>query len=153
VANPHLAGIDQAAEVRAAYARYPGLRATVLDYCDDMASVWAAADLAIARAGASTCAELTACGVPSILLPYPFHKDMHQLANARQLEKKGAALILTDEKDAKSNAASIQEAIQPLLYDHARRQAMSEAARTLGKPAAADAVAAEILRLVDASSR
>ena len=60
----------------------------VIDYCDDMASVWALADLAIARAGASTCAELTACGVPSILLPYPFHKDMHQLANARELVKK-----------------------------------------------------------------
>ncbi len=85
----HLAGVDQAADVRAAYAKFPQVRVKVMDYCDDMGSVWAIADLAIARAGASTCAELTACGVPSLLLPYPYHKDMPQRANAEELRCAG----------------------------------------------------------------
>lgn len=149
----HLAGIDQAQAVRAAYARYPQVHAKVIDYCDDMASIWAVADLAIARAGASTCAELAACGVPSLLLPYPYHKDMHQRANAAELEKVGAALIIDDAKDAKSNAAAIKKPLESLLYDDAKREAMTGSARAAGKPDAAGAIAREILGLIASSSR
>jgi len=139
--------------VRTAYAKFPDVRVRVMDYCDDMASLWAIADLAIARAGASTCAELTACGVPSLLLPYPFHKDMHQRANAEELEKAGAAVIIDDAKDASINAAAIKTALDSLLYDDARRSLMAEAAQVAGKPTAADAIAGEILALVAESSR
>lgn len=149
----HLSGMDQADAVRKAYARFPNVRVKVMDYCDDMASLWAVADLAIARAGASTCAELTACGVPSLLLPYPFHKDMHQRANALELERVGAALIIDDAKDAQRNALAIKTALYSLLYDDARRSLMAEAARVSGKPQAADAIAAEIVALVAESSR
>jgi UDP-N-acetylglucosamine--N-acetylmuramyl-(pentapeptide) pyrophosphoryl-undecaprenol N-acetylglucosamine transferase len=149
----HLAGMDQADAVRAAYAHFPNVRVKVIDYCDDMASLWAVADLAIARAGASTCAELTACGVPSILLPYPFHKDMHQRANALELVKAGGAVIVDDEKDARRNALAIQEALQTLLYDDAKRNGMANRARLAGKPEAADTIAREILGLIAASSR
>jgi UDP-N-acetylglucosamine--N-acetylmuramyl-(pentapeptide) pyrophosphoryl-undecaprenol N-acetylglucosamine transferase len=149
----HLAGVDQAAAVREAYARYPGLRVKVIDYCDDMASLWAVADLAIARAGASTCAELTACGVPSVLLPYPFHKDMHQRANAVELVKAGAAVIVDDAKDAGRNAAAIKSMLDSLLYDDDRRTLMAEAAQVAGKPQAAAAIAGEILAAVASSSR
>src|SRR6185369_10030475 len=117
-----------------AYAQFPQIRAQVMDYCDDMASLWAVAELAIARAGASTCAELTACGVPSVLLPYPFHKDMHQRANAKELEKAGAAVIIDDAKDAKLNAAAIQKQLETLLYDDSRRVQMAQSARAIGKP-------------------
>ena len=140
--------------VRNAYAKFPGLRVKVIGYCDDMASLWAVADLAIARAGASTCAELTACGVPSLLLPYPFHKDMHQRANAAELARAGAAVIVDDAKDAATNAAAIKTALQSLLYDEDRRSAMAEAAQIAGKPHAADAIAGEILALtITPSSR
>ena len=118
-----------------------------------MASLWVVADLAIARAGASTCAELTACGVPSILLPYPFHKDMHQRANALELEKVGAAVVVNDEKNAPENAAAIQKALKTILYDDTRRAEMARCARLAGKPLAANAIAGEILALIAGSSR
>jgi UDP-N-acetylglucosamine--N-acetylmuramyl-(pentapeptide) pyrophosphoryl-undecaprenol N-acetylglucosamine transferase len=118
-----------------------------------MASVWAVADLAIARAGASTCAELTACGVPSLLMPYPFHRDLHQKANAEELVKSGAAKLIEDEKDAAKNAASVKKSLETLLYDPEKRKEMATAARNAGKPGAARDIAREILMLISAQSR
>jgi UDP-N-acetylglucosamine--N-acetylmuramyl-(pentapeptide) pyrophosphoryl-undecaprenol N-acetylglucosamine transferase len=106
-----------------------------------MADIWAVADLAISRSGASSCAELTACGIPSVLFPYPFHKDMHQRANAQVLADAGAAILLDDEKDRKKNSDKLRGAIESLLYDADKRRAMSEAAHRLGKPHAAANVA------------
>jgi UDP-N-acetylglucosamine--N-acetylmuramyl-(pentapeptide) pyrophosphoryl-undecaprenol N-acetylglucosamine transferase len=113
-----------------------------------MADVWAASDLAVSRSGASTCAELTACGVPSILMPYPFHKDQHQRLNAKVLADAGAAVLLDDARDAKRNAEALLPLLAPLIHDADRRKAMAQAARTLGKPAAADAVAGVIQELI-----
>lgn len=135
----HLSGKEHAEKVRGAY-RERHIDAAVKDFTPAMADVWAVADLAVCRAGASTCAELTACGVPSILMPYPFHRDMHQRANAKVLRDVGAAVLIDDEKDPKTNAAKLRPALESLLYDADRRSAMSQAARTLGKPDAADAV-------------
>ena len=114
-----------------------------------MADVWSVADLAISRSGASSCAELTACGVPSILMPYPFHKDKHQRLNAEQLESAGAAYIVDDQKDARKNAVQLRPLVESLLYDADRRKAMSNAARQLGKPEAARAVAEVVTGLVN----
>jgi UDP-N-acetylglucosamine--N-acetylmuramyl-(pentapeptide) pyrophosphoryl-undecaprenol N-acetylglucosamine transferase len=143
----HLSGKDHAAAVRAGY-RERAIAAAVIDFTPAMADVWAVADLCVSRAGASTCAELTACGVPSILMPYPFHRDMHQRANARVLSDAGAALLLDDEKDAKKNAAKLTPALESLLYDVPKRKSMSDAARSLGKPDAARAVAEVITSLI-----
>ena len=136
----HLSGRDHAASVRAGYRELPA-QAVVIDFTPAMADIWAVADLAISRSGASSCAELTACGVPSILLPYPFHKDMHQRANALVLVDAGAAILVDDERDRASNAKRLQAVIEPLLYDADKRRAMSEAARKLGKSEAAENVA------------
>jgi len=155
----HLTGLDQEAAVREVYKHWPemgvekGGGVRVIGYCDDMASVWSVADLAIARAGASTCAELTACGVPSVLLPYPYHKDMHQRANAQELAKVGAAVIVEDKKRPEWNAVAIQKVLESLLYHDDRRLKMMDAARAAGKPKAADDIAAEILARVGASVR
>jgi UDP-N-acetylglucosamine--N-acetylmuramyl-(pentapeptide) pyrophosphoryl-undecaprenol N-acetylglucosamine transferase len=143
----HLAGKDHAGSVRAGY-RERSIAAAVIDFTPAMADVWAVADLCVSRAGASTCAELTACGVPSILMPYPFHRDMHQRANARVLSDAGAALLLDDEKDAKKNAATLKPALESLLYDVPKRKSMSDAARSLGKGDAARAVAEVITSLI-----
>jgi UDP-N-acetylglucosamine--N-acetylmuramyl-(pentapeptide) pyrophosphoryl-undecaprenol N-acetylglucosamine transferase len=144
----HLAGKEHAAAVRGGY-RERSISAMVIDFTPAMADVWAVANLAICRAGASTIAELAACGVPSILLPYPFHKDMHQRANARILADVGAAVLLEDQKDAKKNAEALKPIIQSLLYDAPRRAAMSAAALSKGRKDAADAVADVIMGMVE----
>ena len=146
----HLSGHDHAEAVRAEW-RELGLggRAKTLDFTPDMADVWAVADLAVSRSGASSCAELLACGVPSILFPYPFHKDKHQTVNAKVLESAGAATVLDDTKDRKTNAAQLRPALEALLYDAAHRKRMSESARHAAKPDAARAVAERLAAMID----
>jgi len=145
----HLAGRDHGDAVRTEY-RELGLSARVIDFTPAMADVWAVADLAISRSGASSCAELTACGVPSILLPYPFHKDLHQKANARVLADAGAAVLMDDQRDRRKNAEMLRPVVESLLYDMPKRQAMAAAALKLGRPNAAAAVAAKITQIIDA---
>jgi UDP-N-acetylglucosamine--N-acetylmuramyl-(pentapeptide) pyrophosphoryl-undecaprenol N-acetylglucosamine transferase len=144
----HLSGRSHAEAVRAVY-RTHNLPARVIDFTPAMADIWAVSDLAVSRSGASTCAELTACGVPSILMPYPFHKDQHQRLNAQVLADAGAAVLLDDLRDAKKNAEKLLPLLAPLIHDADRRKAMAQAARTLGKPAAADAVATVITELIN----
>jgi UDP-N-acetylglucosamine--N-acetylmuramyl-(pentapeptide) pyrophosphoryl-undecaprenol N-acetylglucosamine transferase len=143
----HLAGRDHAATVRSAYAEF-SVDVTIVDFTAAMADVWSVADLCISRSGASSCAELTACGIPSLLMPYPYHKDMHQRANARVLADTGAAILIDDERDGEKNAAKIEPLIEPLLKDDAKREAMSAAAKKLGKVDAANQVADVIVSLL-----
>ena len=146
----HLSGKEHAQAVREGY-RELKMPATVVDFTPAMADVWSVADLAISRSGASSCAELTVCGVPSMLMPYPFHKDMHQRANAQVLADARAAVLLDDEKDRKKNAARLLPALESLLYDAPKRHAMSTAARSLGRPDASEAVAKVVTELLDES--
>jgi UDP-N-acetylglucosamine--N-acetylmuramyl-(pentapeptide) pyrophosphoryl-undecaprenol N-acetylglucosamine transferase len=143
----HLSGRDHVDSVRAGY-RELAQPARILDFTPQMADVWAVADIAISRSGASSCAELTACGVPSILLPYPYHKDMHQRANAQVLADAGAAILIDDEKDRRKNADKLRPALESLLFDANKRKAMSDAARTLGKPNASEEVARAIVAMI-----
>jgi UDP-N-acetylglucosamine--N-acetylmuramyl-(pentapeptide) pyrophosphoryl-undecaprenol N-acetylglucosamine transferase len=142
----HLSGKEHAPAVRKAY-REAEIEAQVVDFTPAMADVWSVADLAISRAGASSVAELCVCGVPSILMPYPFHKDMHQRANAQVLADAGAAILLDDTAGAKSNAAQLKPALESLLHDGDRRAAMASAALALARPDAADAVARVLAEL------
>ncbi len=135
----HLTGEADYEATRAAYAA-AGVDAQVQAFTHEMPLAIAAADAVVSRSGASTLAELTALGRPSILLPYPFHRDMHQRSNARVLERAGAALLLHDAKEARANAAALLEALQ-VLSDDAVRGKMAAAARTLGRPDAAATVA------------
>jgi len=136
----HLAGRDHALSVRTAYRDLP-VPSRVIDFTPAMADVWAVADLAVSRSGASSCAELTACGIPSVLMPYPFHKDRHQRLNAKVLEDGGAAVVVDDEKDRRKNAEKLRPTVEALLCDGERRRAMASAARQMGKPTAAGNVA------------
>jgi UDP-N-acetylglucosamine--N-acetylmuramyl-(pentapeptide) pyrophosphoryl-undecaprenol N-acetylglucosamine transferase len=146
----HLSGRDHADSVRAGY-RELSLQARVIDFTPDMADIWSVANLALSRSGASSCAELTACGVPSILMPYPFHKDMNQRANAKALADAGAAILVDDEKDRRKNADKLRPALESVLYDAPKRQAMAAAARKIGHPDASSLVAQVVAGLTGAN--
>jgi UDP-N-acetylglucosamine--N-acetylmuramyl-(pentapeptide) pyrophosphoryl-undecaprenol N-acetylglucosamine transferase len=121
------------ATVRHRYRPYPFLR-------DEMLAALAAADLVVGRAGSSTLAEVTAFGLPIIVVPYP-HAAGHQRANAASLVEAGAARLIDD---ADFDAAALLDAAT-LLDDPSRHAVMSAAARSLGRPRAADAVAELVL--------
>ncbi|HEY1687171.1 MAG TPA: UDP-N-acetylglucosamine--N-acetylmuramyl-(pentapeptide) pyrophosphoryl-undecaprenol N-acetylglucosamine transferase [Tepidisphaeraceae bacterium] len=144
----HLSGKEHAEEVRSGYRELPEVPVRVIDFISEMHDIWAVADITVCRSGASTCAELTACGTPSILFPYPFHKDMHQRANAKVLADAGAAILMEDTKDRRTNAAALKPVLESFLYDANRRQAMAESARKLGHPQAAEAVADVIMQMI-----
>ena len=146
----HLSGELDYAEVRKAYAaaKLPG---TVLAFTESMADAMAAADLIVSRAGASTLAELTCMGRPSVLLPYPFDRLKHQVANARVLAEAGAAVLVDDQIDPQRNAALLGPALDVLMGDAAKLEAMSLAARQLGRPDAASTVARDLLELAEVS--
>ena len=101
-----------------------------------MLTVLAAADLVVGRAGSSTLAEVTALGLPMVVVPYP-HAAGHQRANAASLVEAGAARLIDD---AAFNAAALLDAAS-ILEDPTTHATMSAAARSLGRPAAAHAVA------------
>lgn len=148
----HLTGMEQAEAVKAAYGDVKDVAIKVMDYCDDMASVWAVADVAIARAGASTCAELTACSVPSVLMPYPYHKDLHQRHNAMKLVDAGAAVIVDDTKDAAKNAEALGPVLKELLTDNRQREEMANAAELIGKPNASRDIADQLIDMIEAKA-
>ena len=106
-------------------------------YEDDMAAVYAAADLVVGRAGATTVAELAATGVPAVLVPLPGAPGDHQTANARRLEAAGGAVLVDDED---LDAARLVAEVDALLEDPGRLESMSGAARSLARSDAARAV-------------
>lgn len=134
----HLTGGAAVEEVRHAYAGADGV--VVLGFTHEMCAALSAADVVISRAGASTLAELTALGKPSILLPYPYHRDQHQRANGQVLSESGAAILLEDALDPSVNASRILAALEELSAT-ARREDMSAAARRIGRPEAARTIA------------
>jgi UDP-N-acetylglucosamine--N-acetylmuramyl-(pentapeptide) pyrophosphoryl-undecaprenol N-acetylglucosamine transferase len=136
----HLSGALDEDETRAAYAA-AAVPAKVLAFTHEMWLALAAADVVVSRAGASTLAELAAVGLPSVLLPYPYHRDRHQHANAQVVVDAGAALLVEDRLDAEANRGPVLEALQRLAEPTAR-QNMAQAAKELARPGAAADVAA-----------
>ncbi len=136
----HLSGSADEHVTRAAYAA-AGAPATVLAFTHDMHVALSAAELVVSRAGASTLAELTRLGRPAVLLPYPYHRDRHQHANAQVLADAGAAVLLEDRKDAALNREPLRSALVSILGDPARMRRMADAARALARPDAAVQVA------------
>ena len=133
-------GLDEA---RDAYARV-GVEADVVAFIDDMAAAYAEADLAVCRAGALTLAELSAAGLGAVLVPFPHAVDDHQTRNAEVLVEVGAAEVM-QEKDL--NVQVLAQRLESLLGNRADLLAMAEAARTLAKPDAAQAIARACLEV------
>jgi len=138
----HQAGARAAEAVRAAYAR-AGVAAEVTAFVEDMAEAYGWADLAVARAGALTVAELAAAGLGALLVPYPHAVDDHQRANARWLERAGAAEVVREPLDPDALAGRLRA----LLAGRAGLLARAQAARRLARPDAAARVAEACLEV------
>ncbi len=145
----HATGTRTAEETRAAWsaagldgATTPrGLNVVVQEFIARMDLAYAAADLAVCRAGASTLAELALSGLPAVLVPYPYAADDHQTDNARSVAGSGGAIVVPDPE---LTAGRLVAAVEPLLDDDTAREGMAAAMRTLGRPDAA----ADVARLV-----
>jgi len=137
----HQAGEKHLEALRAAYAA-AGVQGELVAFIDDMARRYAEADLVICRAGAVTVAELSAGGMASILVPFPYAVDDHQTVNARFLAEHGAA-VLIQQRDL--SAERLAELVRSL--DRPALLRMAQNARALGKPDAARIVAERCLEL------
>jgi len=114
------------------------VQAEVTAFIDDMAAAYDWADIVVCRAGALTIAEISAAGVASILVPYPYAVDDHQTHNASALLKVGAA-ILIDESEL--TAQGLADKITELTANSEDLFTMAKAAKTLAKPEAAETIA------------
>lgn len=119
-------------------------RVKVFEFINDMDAAYAAADLAICRAGAMTCAEITLCGIPSILIPYPYAAENHQEANARSLEKLGAAQVII-EKDL--YGPTLLKQIKQLMENSSKRSFMSLAAKKAAYPNATQEIVNSVFEM------
>jgi UDP-N-acetylglucosamine--N-acetylmuramyl-(pentapeptide) pyrophosphoryl-undecaprenol N-acetylglucosamine transferase len=137
----HQAGAAHLEAVRASYANIGG-SATIIPFIDDMAASYAAVDLMICRAGASTIAELAAAGLPAILVPFPYAVDDHQTHNARFLAERGGAILLPQSELTPERLAALLRS-----FTREKLVAMAVAARSAGKPDATRAVAEACMRM------
>ena len=113
----------------------------VMPYIQNMGEALAAADVVVSRAGASSIAEIAALAVPSVLVPYPLATGDHQTTNAHYLVDAKAATLVPDDR---LDDGLLADALLPLLDEAERRDAMREAARSLGQDRAAKVLADEV---------
>ncbi len=118
----------------------------VVEYIDDMGSALAAADVVLARAGATSIAEITALGRPAVLVPYPYATDDHQTSNARAVADAGGAVLLADER---LDSDDLTDVLTRLLTDEAERITMAMNAAKMGHPEAAENVAQLVVDVAD----
>ncbi len=114
----------------------------LVEYESQMPALLVAADVSVCRSGASTVAELAIAGLPSILVPLPIAPRDHQRANARELVEAGAAIVVDD---AELDVDRLEAELSSWIDDAAARAAASDAARSVARPQAADAVAGLVL--------
>src|SRR6266545_2322401 len=150
----HACGRRDEADVRQAWrAAAPearGLQVRVEPFIERMDLAYAACDLAITRAGAVTVAELTATGVPAILVPLPHAAADHQAGNARAVAAAGGGLVV---RDADLTGERLAATAAPLLEDPERLAKMSASMASLAFPAAAQELAALVLEAAGRGSR
>ena len=140
----HQTGKDEADRTREMYAK-GGIPARVETFIASMGLAWGAADLAVSRAGAGSVGEAWANRVPTILMPYPYHKDQHQRANAAPLEKSGGSLVVQDLIEPEPNLGLAGARLADLLTDASKRDAMRRALASLGPADGAERVARSLV--------
>lgn len=136
----HLTGPDDQEAVQQAY-KDAGVRGIAYAYCNKMGAVWAAATVAIGRAGAGSVAEAWANAVPTVFMPYPYHKDQHQKLNAEPLVSAGAAKLQRDFIDPVENVNQIAGPLKALLGNENQLEKMRKIMRDTRPPDGAAVVA------------
>ncbi|MFI4859581.1 MAG: UDP-N-acetylglucosamine--N-acetylmuramyl-(pentapeptide) pyrophosphoryl-undecaprenol N-acetylglucosamine transferase [Phycisphaerales bacterium JB063] len=136
----HLTGEKDREQVAEVYAKHniPGV---VEAFCTQMGAAWSAASLCVCRSGAGSVAESWANAVPAIYMPYPYHRDQHQKANAVPIVKCGGALLHTDHIDPGPNVDELLGPLRALIQNKSRLDAMAKAMRDNRRPDGAAAVA------------
>jgi len=146
----HQTGSEDLDRIREEYRRCGWDPGQVVPFIDRMDEAYGRAHLVLCRAGATTIAELTACGRPAILVPYPHAAGDHQSANARALARKGAALMLAQSELTPERLARL---IGDLLGDRDRLLTMAALAKAQGKTGAADRILRECRAIIKAGER
>ncbi len=141
----HQTGESDYQHVRGAYEQL-GVRAEVVPFLYDMPKVLRTADLVVARAGAMTIAELTACGKPAILIPLPTAIYDHQMKNARAMEEAGGATVLPQ---TELTGSRLNELICDILLNPERLRTMSAKSRAMRRIDAAEAIVQECYALME----
>jgi len=118
----------------------------VVDYFDDMPDLLSAADLVVGRSGAVSVAEYAAAGVPSICIPYPYHRDKHQYLNAGKLVQAGAAVIVDDKPKRKDMGGRLWAELEELMKNEEKRKKMAENCRVVSNTQAASRIAEQLLK-------
>ncbi len=145
VAVLHQTGETDAPEAIAAYRTAGETDVEVVPFIDDMAGAYMSAQLVVCRAGATTIAELCACGRPALIIPFPYAAADHQTANAAAMEAAGAAKVLVQ---ADLTPERLAAAISELWHDKERLLQMANSARSLGQKDAAQRVVAVCLQVL-----
>jgi UDP-N-acetylglucosamine--N-acetylmuramyl-(pentapeptide) pyrophosphoryl-undecaprenol N-acetylglucosamine transferase len=141
----HQTGKSDHARVAEAYHR-AGVESQVMPFLYDMPAALRQADLVVARAGAMTVAELTACGKPAILIPLPSAIYDHQTRNARVMEAAGAAVVLPQ---SVLTGTLLVRTVAGILGDPERLRAMGEASLSLRRIDAAEVIVRECYALME----
>lgn len=133
-------------QVAAANYRREGIPAHVAAFCHQMELAYSAADLALSRSGAASLSELSYYGIPSLLIPYPFAAENHQVLNAEIFSREGAAVVVEQSQVTVENFA---REIGTLLRDETKLASMSAQARSLAPADAAACVADTVERAAE----
>jgi len=148
-ANPpvilHQTGEEDLQLVRQGYAEAGFDPQQAVPFIEDMASAYDQAKLVICRAGATTLAELTVCGRPAILSPFPYATGDHQTANAKALVEAGAALLLPQ---TEMTAQRLEELVRNMWESPELLGQMAKKGRALGRPGAAEKILNECRRII-----
>lgn len=135
----HITGPGDYQEARDSYQNKPiALRSHVAAFCHRMDLAYKVADVALARSGASTLAELAYFGVPSLLVPYPYAADDHQTKNAGIFDQAGAAMLVTE---SALSPEKLADTVGDLLNHESKRKAMSKCAKAIAYKDAAEKIA------------
>lgn len=144
----HQTGEKDRLQVQEGY-RSHGFNAEVKSFIDDMSAAYGAADLVICRAGATTIAEITACGKACIFIPFPFAADDHQRKNAESLLNRDAGLMIVEED---LSGEGLAREILSLMEHPERIGEVERNARSLAQLDAAQAIVAAMVEKVTGSS-